>query len=562
VNAEPKTRVLVIGLDGATFRLIKPMVAAGELPVLGGLVAGGAHGVLRSTIQPSSEQAWVTFMTGVQNGKHGIFGFVERMPGSYELRYTNGSSQKARTIWRTLSDRGRDVIVVNVPMTYPPEPVHGVLVGGLMTPSERSRFTYPATVYQELRQAVGNYRLDVDIETGTLREAGEADLLESIAEMTRLRTEAVKYLAATRDWDLLCVVYGSIDRVSHKFWKYMEKSSSGKERIVPEVYRLMDSAVGELLSSLADESTVVMIVSDHGFGPLKKAFFLNQWLREHGFLCHVEKEHAGASSLLGAGVNGMLRRGVRYLDRQWMRGAKRAAFALWPGLKGKLHSSMAQQGIDWDRTLAYGCGTMGNIYLNLRGREPAGIVEPGEEYEAIRDRLIGELRELRDAETGCPIFDAVYRREEIYSGPCLDLAPDVVGLLDPTYHVASVDWRTAPGDVVTRLGDQLLFVGGLTGQHDMEGIMIANGPGIRQGAEVEGAGIVDIAPTLLAVLDEPIPPEMDGRVLAELFAAELAAATSSPSQPVGGDEPNGEAYSEEEAAEIASRLRGLGYIND
>lgn len=557
-------RVLVIGLDGATFRVLRPMAEAGELPVLSRLMAAGAHGVLRSTIQPSSEQAWPAFFTGVQNGKHGIFGFVQRIPGTYETQYVNASLQRAPTLWRILSERGRRVLVVNVPITYPPEEVNGVLIGGLMTPSERSRFTHPPHIYEEVRRAVGGYTIDVDIETGRLKDAGEEALLDAVEDMERARTRAVKYLAERYGWDFLCVVYGAADRVSHKFWRYMDSEApsvraAGKAGVIPRVYQLLDQAVGELLDDLAGPDTLVLLVSDHGFGPLKKAFFLNQWLAEEGYLvfkARAEDMGTRARTALNAG----LRRAVHELDQPWMAAAKRAAFALWPGLKGKLHSSMAYAGVDWSHTRAYAVGTMGNIYLNVRGREPQGIVEMGAEYEALREELIAGLKALRDVETGAPVFLDVYRREDIYHGPYLEEAPDIVGLLDPTYHVAAVDWRPAGGGVIESLGDKLLFVGDLTGQHDLDGILIAHGPHVRAGAPLAGAHIIDIAPTILAAMGEQVPAYMDGRVLAQLFDSPLQVEIAGEGHPILLPSPEESGYSAEEAEEIASRLRGLGYL--
>lgn len=248
------------------------------------------------------------------------------------------------------------------------------------------------------------------------------------------------------------------------------------------------------------------------------------------------------------------------LDQPWMAAAKRAAFALWPGLKGKLHSSMAYAGVDWSHTRAYAVGTMGNIYLNVRGREPQGIVEMGAEYEALREELIAGLKALRDAETGAPVFLDVYRREDIYHGPYLEEAPDIVGLLDPTYHVAAVDWRPAGGGVIESLGDKLLFVGDLTGQHDLDGILIAHGPHVRAGAPLEGARIIDIAPTILAAMGEKVPAYMDGRVLAQLFDSPLQVEIAGEGHPILLPSPEESGYSAEEAEEIASRLRGLGYL--
>ena len=559
--ARPARRVLAIGLDGATFRLIRPWAEAGHLPHLARLLREGAWGDLRSTIQPSSEQAWASFATGVQNGKHGIYGFVQRVPGTYQLEYVNARHQRARTLWRILSDRGRPVIAINVPMTYPPEPVHGVLIGCLLSPGVQSRFTYPDGLYQELERAIGGYIINVDIERGRLDPATEDLLLGQIQEMTRLRTEATLYLAATRPWDLLAVVYGAPDRVSHKFWKYMDpthplytpEGAARRGDVILETYRQIDAAIGRLLRELADDETTVFLVSDHGFGPLTGALYLNQWLAEEGYL-HMEGERW---------LPRLLRRGAGLLDVPWLGNLKERAFQVLPDLKGRLHSAMAFQGVDWSRTRAYAVGTMGNLYVNLRGREPGGVVEPGREYEALREDLIAGLQGLRDPRTGQPLFEAVYRREELYHGPYLDLAPDVVGLLDPRYHVAAVDWRRRKKGVVAHVDEgEMLFVADISGQHDMQGVLLAWGRNVRPGP-LTGASIVDMAPTILHALGEAVPPSMDGRVLRDLFTE--AYLRERPVRFV--EEGEGQAlprredgYSEEEARTIEERLQGLGYL--
>lgn len=560
-TARPARRALVIGLDGATFRLIRPWAEAGHLPHMARLLQEGAWGHLRSTIQPSSEQAWASFATGVQNGKHGIYGFVRRVPGTYQLEYVNGRHQRARTLWRILSDRGRPVIVLNVPMTYPPEPVHGVLIGGLLSPGVHSRFTYPDGLYQELQRAIGGYIINVDIERGRLDPTTEDLLLNQIREMIRLRTEATLYLASTRPWDFLAVVYGAPDRVSHKFWKYMDPShplytpqgAARRGEVILDTYRQIDAAIGRLLRELADDETTVFLVSDHGFGPLIGALYLNQWLAEEGYL-----------GLEGEGWwPRLLRQGAGLLDVPWLGDLKERAFQVLPGLKGRLHSAMAFQGVDWSCTRAYAVGTMGNLYVNLRGREPGGIVDPGQEYEALREELIAGLRSLRDPRTGAPLFEAVYRREELYHGPYLDLAPDVVGLLDPRYHVAAVDWRCRKQGIVARVDEgEMLFVADLSGQHDMQGVLLAWGRNVRPGP-LAGASIVDMAPTILHTLGEAVPSSMDGRVLRDLFTEEYLR-----EQPVhlleegegGVQPPREDGYSEEEARAIEERLQGLGYL--
>ncbi len=566
-------RVLVIGLDGATFNVINPLIAQGHLPTLARLMREGAHAPLRSTIQPSSEQAWVTFMTGVQNGKHGVFSFVRRRPDSYEFEYVSGRNIHARALWDILTERGRPSITINVPMTYPPHTVNGVLVGGLMSPGERSRFTYPDGIYQELCQAIGGYIIDVDVERGGLTPNQEERLLEQVAEMTRLRTAATLHLAHTRPWDVLTVVYGSPDRVSHKFWKYMDPThplytAEGAARfgqVIPQVYKAMDAAVAELLANLADERTTVLILSDHGFGPTRKAVYLNKWLAQRGYLAY-KPVTASPRRQAQTAFTGAVRRTVRRLDNPLLSRLKTRAFEIWPGLKSGLFSSMSYAQVDWPRTQAYAVGTMGNIYLNVRGREPEGIVEPGADYEAVRERLIADLADLTDEDAGAPVFKAVYRREELYHGPRQEDAPDVVCLKDARYHVAVVDWRTHSDDRVLMplQPGELLFAADLSAQHELDGILIAHGPGIDPGKSLAGARIMDLAPTILQLLGEPVPAEMDGVSL--LGSTEKAVNRADmPSSPVSavsaeGDGDAGE-YTDAEQAALEAHLRSLGYLD-
>lgn len=576
-------RVLVIGLDGATFNIIEPLVAQGRLPTLARLMREGTHAPLRSTIQPSSEQAWASFMTGVQNGKHGVFSFVRRQPGSYEFEYINGRDVRAPALWDILSARGRPTITINVPMTYPPHPVNGVLIGGLMSPGEHSRFTYPNGMYEELCRAVGGYIIDVDIERGDLAPEEEERMVEQVYEMTRLRTAATLHLAHTRPWDLLTVVYGSPDRVSHKFWKYMDPThplytAEGAARfgqVIPRVYEAMDAAIAELLADLADEQTTVLILSDHGFGPTRQAIYLNKWLAQHGYLAYAPPSDKPTivSQRAQTAFTSAVRRTMRWIDNPLLSWLKARVFETWPALKGKLFSSMTFAQVDWSRTQAFAVGTMGNIYLNVRGREPAGIVEPGAEYEQVRERLIAELSTLTDDMTKAPVFRAVYRREELYQGPYQKEAPDVICLKDARYHVAVVDWRTQPDDrvLVPLQPGELLFAADLSAQHELDGILIAWGAGVRQGEPLTGASIVDLAPTILQLLGEPLPVEMDGAPLLGQSERRRAGDQEtqrqidlilSPAPLITGEGGTGnDEYTEQEKAELEAHLRSLGYLD-
>lgn len=570
-----RRRVLVIGLDGATYRLIDPLRQAGQLPNLDRLMRAGAAGVLRSTIQPSSEQAWATFMTGQNNGRHGIFGFQRRRPATYQFEYVNAASLRAPTLWRRLSELGHDVIVINVPMTYPPEPVRGVLVGGLLSPGVHSQFTYPAGVYEELRQACGAYVIDVDTERGRLSNAQLARLAEDGVATIGMRTGAALHLGQTRPWDFLMVVYEASDRLAHKFWKYWDQRHPLHEPasaalfgdVLPRIYRELDAAVGQLVGSLVDESTTVFLVSDHGFGPLEKAVYLNRWLAHKGYLALKPSGQRSPSEQARVVLRGALRRAVRYLDRPIVAGAKQRAFERFPDLKGALYSSVAFADVDWSHTQAYAVGTMGNIYLNRQGREPEGIVAPGAEAEAVIARLMADLQTLCDPDTGAPVFFSVFRGAELYDGPALADAPDVVCVKESRYHVVTADWQGGER-FVEPLGQALHFVSDQSGQHELDGVLVAAGPGIRPGARVNGARLVDMAATIVHALGETVPADMDSRPITDLYTeAWLRAnpplvADQAPVVAFSDDGASAEdSYSADEKALLEAHLASLGYLD-
>lgn len=553
-------RVLVIGLDGATWNLLDPLLAQHKLPNLARIIANGTRTNLRSCIQPSSEQAWSAFATGKQNGKFGLFGFYQRAADSYALEYVNASHRRAPTLWRLLSDRGKRCIVVNVPLTWPVEPVNGALISGLMTPGLKSQFTFPRQLRGELRRELGDYIIDVDIERGESETRSLGQLVSQVRRMSELQTHAMRWLMQRiPDWEFAMLVYRAPDILCHKFWRYQDPAhplyrASEADRwggVIADAFTYLDALTGELLEAVADERTTVVVLSDHGFGPLTHAVYLNKYLAQCGLLAYREQS--------GPALRSALRAGVRQLNNPLVNALKQQAFERMPQLKGSMHYSMAYGNLDWSRTRAYAVGTMGNVYLNVRGREPHGMVEPGE-YEATRAQVIAAMQALADPETHKPIFDAVYRREEIYVGPALDLAPDVVGLIDGPYHVAAVDWRSnSQGrEIIEKVGGEMLFVSDTSGQHRMDGILAASGPGIAPSAPVSRQpNLIDLAPTILQLLGEPIPEDMDGRVLSELLAEtrapEFAAVAAF-------DRAAPDGYSEEEAKAIEERLAGLGYL--
>lgn len=561
-------RVLVIGLDGATLNLVRPWAAAGKLPNLARLMAEGASGPLRSTIHPLSAQAWSSFMTGKNMGKHGLVDFHIKRPGTYQLQPVNAKSRDGRTIWSLLSEMGKKVGVINVPMTYPPDQVNGFLISGMDAPTLNHNFTYPPELKQELLRAVPDYQIEAgghNLVRGRVRRY--QPFREEMLRVERARFAAARYLMERYPWDFFIVVFRSTDRAQHWFWKHMDphhpRREPGDEKFADtllQVYQELDQMLGDFLADLPPDTTVV-IMSDHGAAPMgSRVIALNPWLRDQGFLTYKAPRTSSAHGMLW-NLYTVLRRSLPSGTKRWLKG-------LFPQLERRIFSSFGLAEIDWSQTRAYSVEPREAIWINVKSREPQGIVEPGEEYERTRQEISDRLLAWRDAETGLKIVERVYKREELYHGPYIERIPDLLVLLSQNgYHyqtttmgptqrsrAAIEDWRT-----VTRQGFY-----SPNGGHDLDGLCIFWGPDIIPGAETRGAHIIDMAPTLLHLLNQPIPEDMDGRVLEEIFTAEFQAAhpvTKRAAEATLVKELEQRIYSEEETKEIEERLRGLGYMD-
>lgn len=562
-----KNKVFIIGLDGASWNVIFPMIEEGKLPNFRYLMKGGTYGVLRSTIQPSSEQAWPALMSGKNNGKHGIFGFYQRKPGTYRFAFVNFKNIKAKTLWKILSERGKHVAVINVPMTYPPEEVNGVLVSGLLSPAKNSQYTYPVDLKDEIRANIGDYIIDVDEGIKWSKFEGDETLvqkyLKQVTEMIEMRTRVVQYIEETKKWDFLMVVYRAIDGISHKFWncvesQYLHEDAATHGNVIYDFYEKIDTQIGKLLQSVVGRDTSVFIVSDHGFGRLEKSVFLNRWLKKIGLL-RLKDERKGFSSL---NISNLFRLLSKRSNYPFFREFKKIALKTFPGLAEKAYTAIAFDNINWSKTKAFAIGSMGNIYLNVKGREPEGEVNPGEEYDRVRNDLIHQLKKLEDPYTGQPIFKEVYKGEEIYHGDYAHLAPDIVGFKSCDYRINVVDLEKSDDEVVVPIKDKFLFVNSRAGEHDINGVFIAYGNGIRQNVEISGAEIIDVAPTALYFSGESIPKDMDGRVLTEIVTEDFLQRnevkySDEETRPSSEEEYE---YSEIEQSVIARRLKDLGYL--
>lgn len=554
-------KLLVIGIDGAPHPLIERWAAAGELPNLASLIERGGLGVLRSTIPVHSPTAWASFITGLNPGQHGVFDFVRRSPDSYKLSVVRADQYPGASIWRLLSEQSRRVGVVNVPMTYPPEPVNGFLVSGLGTP-DSSRYTFPPELQPEL-EAEG-YR--VNKKFFFVRDRQD-EWLDDITAMTDRRGEAAVRLLREKPSDFFMVVFRNSDEICHFYWHHMDESHPQHDPAAPpryrtailDLYRQIDHWVGELVKAAGEDANVV-IMSDHGAGPLYRDVFLNEWLWQERWLALREEVTGGRGRLHAMRRLGLTRARISdtltRLDMHWLETAiKRALgdriYVLPRDERPEFHNA-----IDWSSTVAYSFGYYGQIFINLKGREPEGIVPP-EEYDAVRDEIARRMMTIIDPEDGLPVVDLVYRKEELYHGRFLTEAPDLLAIMRGLTYITRMGYEFA-GERGVLFREPYTDE---TGGHRLEGILIAAGPDIRQGPLPERP-IIDLTPTLLQLQGCPIPAYMDGAPIAEMIREDFQTAHPPaiiPAEILGREEMTG-TWDAAAEADVTERLKQLGYL--
>ena len=500
-------RLLVIGLDGATFDLIKPWTAQEELPTLKMLMENGVHSDLISTIPPVSSPAWPSFMTGKNPGKHGIFDFVGRSDG-YSREIRNASDIKAKTFWKLLSEEGKMCIVVNVPVTYPPEEIKGCITTGMLTPPNAC-YVYPPEIYEELKKIC--YIPSVEGEE-IRRKTSPEQILDYLVGVASRRVEAVFYLMKKFDWDFCMIVFSGTDAIQHNLWQHHRKK-------ILQYYKKVDTLIKELINK-AGSKTNIILISDHGFGPVYKAFHINYFLHKLGLLEFKTEGRSGDYVKVKdyRSAKGKLERILFKLGitKEIVYTTAKKMHMLWilQKMYKKLYIKIptTKKAIDWKKTKVFYNSTIGpapSLEINLEGREPEGIVKK-EEYAKLREFIISELLKVKDPETGRKIVQDAFRRGDIYHGPYVSEAPDITFLTNNFEYSAT---ERVYGD---SLVSEPVHKG--RGAHRMNGIFIAYGPDIKNtGEELKKARIIDLAPTILHMFSLEVPEDMDGKVLTYIF---------------------------------------------
>jgi predicted AlkP superfamily phosphohydrolase/phosphomutase len=435
-----KPRVLVIGLDGTPLSFVRQRMDDGALPSFKRLFEGGSLVEINSTHPFVSCVAWSTYMTGKNAAKHGIFGFIDRKPGTYSIYIPNGSNMTSKTLWEILSERGKSVLVMNVPVTYPPRRVNGYLVSGFLAPKVDGA-TYPAELAVKLK--AHDYELDID----PWRARENLDNLHpDLMRVFKARTEMFMKLYKEKKWDFAQLHVMETDRLYHFMWRHMEEGHPKYADQFMDVFRAIDEFLAVIDKTVGDDVTV-LVMSDHGFCSLKKEIYLNRFLEEKGYL-HYAKEDA---------------KSLEHIDP-----ARTKVFCMDPG----------------------------RFYINLKGREAAGIVGK-DEYENLRRNLMADLAELTDDE-GNKVIKDILTKEEIYSGEHFDIAPDIV--INP---VDGYDPKGAFGKKT------LSGRGPIVGMHTHHNAMLW-----VRGCELRtGGSVVDVPTTVFDLMGIEPPGDLDGRSL-------------------------------------------------
>ncbi|CAN5700049.1 alkaline phosphatase family protein [soil metagenome] len=537
-------RAVVIGLDGASWHLLDPMIEAGVMPRLGALRDKGAHGLLASTIPTYTPPAWTSAVTGVNPGRHGIYGFFEGNAQSERQVLVHSGKVKAPTLWEMTEAQGATAGIYNLPLTYPPPQVAGWMISGMMTPERGEHrltgFGRPHAIEAKVLAVEPDYVVDVSADW-------EADykttaLCDRIGRSLRQRFSVLETLLEEDPTDIVFTVLEAPDRLQHVYHGYLDPADelygspqgvAMRPRIL-DCYAAMDRICG-LLEDWAGPDGGVIVCSDHGFTAWEASVHTNALLQQWGLLTMKRSARALQTSL----ARSLVPAAKRFLPHRVARRAKGATFS----------------GIDWARTRAFASPVpQQGVFVNLAGREPNGHV-PEHELGAVKAEIKKRFASLRGPD-GHPVTDEVHLSEEIFHGDALDGAPDVLPVLrGHRYELDDEVFHRQPFTDVAHLP---------RGVHHPEGIVVLAGPGVDKGpGSREPLGsVMDVTPTLLYLAGLGVPGGLDGGVVTSVFSeAHLKANPVDTLPPLSsGVRDESSPYSKEEEAAIEESLRGLGYL--
>lgn len=501
--------------------------------------------------------AWSTFLTGVNPGKHGIFDFTERTADRLGVRFVNATRRRRTNFLRIASENGLMVGSVGLPTTYPPETLSGFQISGFDTPlpsKADASYVYPEELAHKIDRELGGYYFG-DFNESRIGRNWHRRVLDKLISGIERKEKLTQLFLREYDLDLLLLHVGETDTVGHHFWSFCDPNSpryvkSDDEQLgdaIFAVYSKADDLVGSVMGAANPDA--VMIVSDHGMGGTSnRMIYLNRFLQEVGLFTF------SSDTLRSSRISTLKNLGMKYIPYRLQQKIFRMAGGK---IASKIESLQRFGGIDWTKTAAYSeeVNYFPSLCLNIKGREPHGIVSP-EDVDKVAEEIREALLSWRDPSSGSAVVRAVYRREEVYSGPELDHAPDLlIELNQPDgYSYALGRSSSAVGDGSwrkLRSGEYPGRKGGtMNGSHRQFGTLILRVTDKTLNPPVN-ATLMDIAPTALNLLEVGIPDWMEG----ESLTGDQA---SHPLRSVDIQPEVRYTYGEEQI--IRERLKRLGYL--
>lgn len=529
MNSEQDTtdRAFVLGLDGVPWYLIEQWADEGSLPNFARLIDEGTAGSLQSSTPANTPVAWPAIATGRWADGHGIYEFY-KLNADRSKRGFNRTDLRAPALWDVLTPS----VVGNVPMTYPPASIDGKMVSGMMTPSIDSEYTHPPELADEIDERIDGYRIELD---WSEYKDNKSQLVDNIDSLVKTRRELLHLLMKTDDWRLFFFVFTAPDRLQHLVWEDKE---------VLALYQRLDQILGEVIEFCTENGSNLFVVSDHGFGPVSTSIHVNRVLANHGHL--TERTHSSGQSLLSS----------LGIDRSQVLGTAKSigidVDQIVRGLPREIVDSVARQipgdhavyDVDPTQTEAFLHGT-GSIYINDSRRFNAGVVSPSD-VSQVKSAVIDTLRNLSAPDSNEPVLD-VFDGDDLL--PNDDDSPDI--LIEPREGYTT-STRLPPEEFSKETV--------VTASHRPEGLFMAWGPSIRDGDSPDDPSLVDIAPTVLHSVGEPIIAPTDGRVLSEIFEpGSLPDERAHRTQRYHVNQQSKNMT--EDFDSVERRLNGLGYIN-
>jgi len=520
-KVKDKRQILIIGLDGGTFDVIKPFVKEGHLPNIARVMDQGCHGILESTIPPVTAPAWASFMTGKNPGKHGILQFFEFSKDERQLaynfhtgKYLNFSSIRESTLFELLGESSKEVISINIPMTYPPREIHGKMISCWLTPPGAKDYTYPLS----LREEYPDYRIDQYFgeKMFALTPAGKQvdadEFFSDINDVLDKRARTALSMISKESWDLFMVCFTETDRIHHFFWRainpdypeYSNPSVQEERRMFIEFYKKLDGYIGELIDWAEKRDAIICIISDHGFGPPPtKRFHMNYYLQKNGYM--ITKQDNSNNYL------------ERLKEAAWQYKTSRVFLRDILGLslnRQKRSLIGKSDDVNWGHTSAWSVclnNNVGGIFFN---REVINIP-----IEDLTRKLVSDMLSIVDPDNGRQIVQKVLPREKLFSGEKMFDFPDLVYSLDPEYEAGTEGGFDLFANVLISKNP---YPSG-RGNHNEDGIYLFYGKDILNGDNSGKRSIMDILPTILFYLQLPIPDDLDGKPILDIFRKELIA---------------------------------------